>query len=1152
MPNRHGFTRTAPDSKNVNGLFTATSKKLLRGRRTEPRIYPPLTRAGSTRVDPTLYASTSDVGVSMKFGFASSVKGIRPEARETAEEAARRAGLPLNEWLNTVILQQAAEQGIRAPSLARAGDNSYREDLSNVQARLDDLARRIDQVTRGGAAAYAPRRSREEPDQLAQVIDRFEQRLDRLANPSRAPAPPAIPSTYLPPGIDRAVAEITARRRALNGEPPLAQQTIHAPAAAPLPALASAPSQNLSGLEDQLRRITDQIETLRRPGVEEAINALRGELGEIGRRLNEAMPRRAIETIETQIKNLAQRVAEGRQAGVDSGALAGIERGLAEVRDALRELTPAENLIGYTEAIDALARKIDLIVAQKDPATMHQLHSSIATLREMAAHVASNETMSGLAAQVQVLADKIDRLAIGGGSGDALNKLELRIDALSRAVAERTNNGDAVPPRLEALVQTLSDKIERLQQSRGDAVAFGHLEDRIAKLVERLDASDARLGNLEAIERGIADLLVHIEDLRANKESSALRAENTTGIAAIKHDIARTHDALEAVHGTLDRVVDRLTVIEKDIRGDGQQPAILEREILELTQAVNNATGRTSIDALEPAPLPINVTMQMPATAPESDALALSLVPSPSLSAGMPDLRARPESYTPVDREQLPDQPLEPGSGPPPQGMNPGARIAASEADLGGARPRVATPSERSNFIAAARRAAQAAGQDQKGRPARADTFKARGAEGSALRTKMMTRVKSLFLAASVIAIIIGSIQFASNIFDFGIFDTNDAKIANNAEPDSPDGDMALENNEAETATTLADDQPASPSAPATTPAGADITSSLLVPPTLPGLTPAAPRTNTGSAAIQPPLALSPLPQAPSSMLYPPVSSPPLQGGAPVQKSDVTGSIARAPADAPPNKQPAPPAQAAAADGLPAAIGSVRLRNAAQAGDAAASYEVAMRFVEGRGVPANLEEAARWYERAASKGLAPAQFRYASMLEKGQGVKKDLTAAHKLYVAAASKGNAKAMHNLAVLYAEGAEGKPDYANAAQWFRKAAEYGLADSQYNLGVLAARGLGTEKNITESYKWFALAAAQGDKDAGRKRDEVASHLDAQTLATAQQAVKAFAAQTQPAEASVVPEPSGGWDRTTPSPREKPKSAGALSINAFNYGKL
>ncbi len=85
------------------------------------------------------------------------------------------------------------------------------------------------------------------------------------------------------------------------------------------------------------------------------------------------------------------------------------------------------------------------------------------------------------------------------------------------------------------------------------------------------------------------------------------------------------------------------------------------------------------------------------------------------------------------------------------------------------------------------------------------------------------------------------------------------------------------------------------------------------------------------------------------------------------------------------------------------------------------------------------------------------------------------------------------MHNLAVLYAEGIDGKPDYGTAAQWFRKAAQRGIADSQYNLGVLCARGLGTEKNLAESYKWFALAAAQGDREAAKKRDEVAAHLDA-----------------------------------------------------------
>ena len=88
-------------------------------------------------------------------------------------------------------------------------------------------------------------------------------------------------------------------------------------------------------------------------------------------------------------------------------------------------------------------------------------------------------------------------------------------------------------------------------------------------------------------------------------------------------------------------------------------------------------------------------------------------------------------------------------------------------------------------------------------------------------------------------------------------------------------------------------------------------------------------------------------------------------------------------------------------------------------------------------------------------------------------------------------------------------------------------------------------------KSYKWFALAAAQGDKDAGRKRDELATQLDAQTLASIQQALKTYTAQAQPAEAITIPEPSGGWDRTPPT-AEKPRAGAPLPIGAFNSGKL
>src|ERR1041385_1036826 len=152
----------------------------------------------------------------MKFGVPWSVKGIRPEARDTAREAARRAGVPLSEWLNAVILQQAEEQGIEPHA-----DDEDDSDVAGVHQRLDDLSRRIEQMNRSGPAAYAPRRGRSEPDKTAQMIERLDRRLDQFVSTARTAPPlqPAMPQMQMPPALDRAVAEIAARQRALNGMP---------------------------------------------------------------------------------------------------------------------------------------------------------------------------------------------------------------------------------------------------------------------------------------------------------------------------------------------------------------------------------------------------------------------------------------------------------------------------------------------------------------------------------------------------------------------------------------------------------------------------------------------------------------------------------------------------------------------------------------------------------------------------------------------------------------------------------------------------------------------------------------------------------------------------------------------------------------------
>src|SRR3974390_3368472 len=120
----------------------------------------------------------------MKLGMPWSVEGIRPEAREMAREAARRSGMSLGAWLNTVILEQRAEAGVRAPGHEDDDAAHYADELASVHDRLDNLTHRIAQFSRGGEkhGNHRGRDERAEPksDQIAQLIDRLDRRLEQL------------------------------------------------------------------------------------------------------------------------------------------------------------------------------------------------------------------------------------------------------------------------------------------------------------------------------------------------------------------------------------------------------------------------------------------------------------------------------------------------------------------------------------------------------------------------------------------------------------------------------------------------------------------------------------------------------------------------------------------------------------------------------------------------------------------------------------------------------------------------------------------------------------------------------------------------------------------------------------------------------------
>jgi len=581
-------------------------------------------------------------------------------------------------------------------------------------------------------------------------------------------------------------------------------------------------------------------------------------------------------------------------------------------------------------------------------------------------------------------------------------------------------SGRAIPPDLEALIRELSERLDRTQISQGGQL--GSLEDRIVKLIQRLDASDARLGSLPVMERGITDILAAIKDLRAG--SAAPRP---------------AHSAGEAPKG-----------------------------------AFSSMPGAAQLQIAAPA-----------ATHQAMPADPKLMAPAPAA----PRPNAAPPQRRPIQSHLPPDTPLEPGSGAPTvKPGTPAARIAASQAALGGAKP----ASERSGLsaaVAAARSAAKSAlAEVSQPKPRNPEPLDGGFAEEQTpLFRRMFKHAKTALVVASVIVIVLGMVQ--ATIDYLTPANAPNASSATNAPAASPEPR----------------------SAPAVS----------------------APSTRAVPSRSMPTPELLPLPEpepnvGPTGLLGPRQLFDSNSVARNLSAGDVTHSVTHS---VPPRATPAPSANPASSNpaptaNLPSSFGPL-LRTGAASNDPAAEYEIALRYAEGRGVRQSFEEAARWLERAANSGFAPAQFRLASLYEKGEGLKKDLQAARRLYISAANKGHAKAMHNLGVLYAEGIDGKPDYKSALQWFRKAAGYGIPDSQYNLAILYTRGIGVEQNLGEAYKWFALASNKGDGDASRKRDEVGTRLEKSSLMAAKLAAQTFTPEREPDEATNLQVPPGGWER-------------------------
>jgi TPR repeat protein len=147
----------------------------------------------------------------------------------------------------------------------------------------------------------------------------------------------------------------------------------------------------------------------------------------------------------------------------------------------------------------------------------------------------------------------------------------------------------------------------------------------------------------------------------------------------------------------------------------------------------------------------------------------------------------------------------------------------------------------------------------------------------------------------------------------------------------------------------------------------------------------------------------------------------------------------------------------------------------ARQGDAGAQRRMGDFYASGKGVPADYDEAEKWFLRAAAQGDLDAMWNIGFIHERGRGnFKKDFSEGEKWYLRAAEHGHLLSQMTLASRYAGGDGVERDESMAAKWYERAANQGDFLAQFTLGMIYESGQGVPQDRVLAYKWLNLAAS------------------------------------------------------------------------------
>ena len=147
-------------------------------------------------------------------------------------------------------------------------------------------------------------------------------------------------------------------------------------------------------------------------------------------------------------------------------------------------------------------------------------------------------------------------------------------------------------------------------------------------------------------------------------------------------------------------------------------------------------------------------------------------------------------------------------------------------------------------------------------------------------------------------------------------------------------------------------------------------------------------------------------------------------------------------------------------------------------------------YYSGRGGAINNTEALRLLEQARLQGLRSGPERWQAdevsviigelyFFGRG-GVAKDRVKALEYFRTASDNGHVRAMNFLGTMYENGEVVNKDLGKALELYQIAAETGYADAQYNIGIMIYNGVLSSRNLATARQWIQLAADNGNDKA------------------------------------------------------------------------